>query len=122
MNPQLNQETGANQSHKTKEQEAKEDQLFPGYPQHPSSEDVYNEHLVDSSDDPKNPQALNPSNEPVSSPDKHDLDIPGAELDDASEAIGEEDEENNYYSIGGDNHDDLEENQGELFEPERNDE
>ena len=26
--------------------------------------------------------------------------IPGAELDDASEDIGEEDEENNYYSIG----------------------
>ena len=36
--------------------------------------------------------------------------IPGAELDDASEDIGEEDEENNYYSIGGDNHEDLEEN------------
>lgn len=40
-----------------------------------------------------------------------DLDIPGAELDDADEAIGEEDEENNYYSLGGDNHDDLEESQ-----------
>ena len=39
-----------------------------------------------------------------------DLDIPGAELDDAEEAIGEEDEENNYYSLGGDNHEDLEEN------------
>lgn len=38
-----------------------------------------------------------------------DLDIPGAELDDANEEIGEEDEENNYYSLGGDNHDDLEE-------------
>src|SRR6185369_10463270 len=38
-----------------------------------------------------------------------DLDIPGAELDDSVEAIGEEDEENNYYSIGGDRHDDLEE-------------
>jgi hypothetical protein len=37
------------------------------------------------------------------------LDIPGAELDDANEAIGEEDEENNYYSLGGDDHDDLEE-------------
>ena len=40
-----------------------------------------------------------------------DLDIPGSELDDADEAIGEEDEENNYYSLGGDNHDDLEESQ-----------
>ena len=38
-----------------------------------------------------------------------DLDIPGAELDDSNEEIGEEDEENNYYSLGGDNHDDLEE-------------
>ena len=31
-----------------------------------------------------------------------DLDIPGSELDDENEAIGEEDEENNYYSLGGD--------------------
>jgi hypothetical protein len=38
-----------------------------------------------------------------------DLDIPGAELDDSNEDIGEEDEENNYYSLGGDNHDDLDE-------------
>ena len=38
-----------------------------------------------------------------------DLDIPGEELDDSDEAIGEEDEENNYYSLGGDNHNDLEE-------------
>jgi len=37
------------------------------------------------------------------------LDIPGAELDDKLEEIGEEDEENNYYSLGGDNHEDLEE-------------
>ena len=38
-----------------------------------------------------------------------DLDVPGSELDDAGEEIGEEDEENNYYSLGGDNHIDLEE-------------
>ena len=41
-----------------------------------------------------------------------DLDVPGTELDDADEVIGEEDEENNYYSLGGDNHDDLEEDKG----------
>ena len=35
-----------------------------------------------------------------------DLDIPGAELDDTMENIGEEDEENNYYSLGGDTRDD----------------
>ena len=34
-----------------------------------------------------------------------DLDIPGEELDDANENIGEEDEENNEYSLGGDNDD-----------------
>ncbi len=39
----------------------------------------------------------------------NDLDIPGSELDDADEEIGEEDEENNYYSLGGERHEDLEE-------------
>lgn len=37
------------------------------------------------------------------------LDVPGSEADDAMERTGSEDEENNYYSIGGDNHDALEE-------------
>lgn len=37
------------------------------------------------------------------------LDIPGSELDDATEEIGEEDEENNYYSLGGDRHENLDE-------------
>jgi len=39
-----------------------------------------------------------------------ELDVPGAELDDDSEEIGEEDEENNYYSLGGDEKENLEEN------------
>jgi hypothetical protein len=38
-----------------------------------------------------------------------DLDIPGTELDDENEALGSEDEENNSYSLGGDNHENLEE-------------
>ena len=41
------------------------------------------------------------------------LDVPGGEADDADEKIGEEDEENNYYSLGGDNHENQEENKGE---------
>ena len=41
-----------------------------------------------------------------------DLDVPGSEDDDANEDIGEEDEENNYYSLGGDAHEDLEEGKG----------
>jgi hypothetical protein len=46
---------------------------------------------------------------PISSADE-DMDIPGSELDDLSESLGSEDEENNYYSLGGDNHESLEEN------------
>ncbi len=42
-------------------------------------------------------------------PSNSDLDVPGAEQDDADESIGSEDEENNYYSIGGDEHNDLDE-------------
>ena len=42
-----------------------------------------------------------------------DLDIPGAEADDDNEEIGEEDEENNYYSLGGDAHENLEEDRGD---------
>ena len=41
-----------------------------------------------------------------------ELDVPGSELDDQQESVGSEDEENNYYSIGGDDHNDLEENNG----------
>jgi hypothetical protein len=38
-----------------------------------------------------------------------DLDVPGSELDDENEVVGEEDEENNYYSLGGDRHESQEE-------------
>ena len=41
--------------------------------------------------------------------EEDDLDVPGSEDDDANEDIGEEDEENNYYSLGGDAHENLEE-------------
>jgi len=40
---------------------------------------------------------------------EEELDVPGSELDDENEMIGEEDEENNYYSLGGDNKEGLEE-------------
>lgn len=40
-----------------------------------------------------------------------DLDVPGAELDDQDEAIGQEDEENNPYSLGSEQNENLE--QGE---------
>lgn len=46
-----------------------------------------------------------------------DLDVPGEELDDADEEIGEEDEENNYYSLGGDDKENLEEENADTIEP-----
>ncbi len=42
-----------------------------------------------------------------------DLDIPGSELDDEDEKVGNEDEENNYYSLGGDDHNDLDEDKSD---------
>lgn len=60
--------------------------------------------------------ALNATNDEIGIPQNvsnedliSDLDIPGSELDDADENIGEEDEENNYYSLGGDRHEAQEE-------------
>ena len=44
-----------------------------------------------------------------------DLDVPGSELDDDMEANGDEDEENNYYSLGGDDHENLEEDRGDYI-------
>jgi hypothetical protein len=37
-----------------------------------------------------------------------DIDVPGSELDDRNEMIGSEDEENNSYSLGGDEKNNLE--------------
>jgi hypothetical protein len=42
-----------------------------------------------------------------------DLDVPGADLDDKDELIGEEDEENNYYSLGGENNEELEQDEND---------
>jgi hypothetical protein len=40
-----------------------------------------------------------------------DLDVPGTELDDDQEEVGSEDEENNSYSLGGDDKNNLDEGQ-----------
>ena len=70
-------------------------------------ETLYNDSLSDDDNRLKNSQLDNTDNdgEPLneeSSADNvtgSDLDIPGAEDDDADEAIGEEDEENNGFSV-----------------------
>lgn len=102
----------------------KEDQNLEGYPHYPSSEDIYRqeEKLQDvSSNDISKMKTTNPPADSWNELDfeedvsGEDLDVPGSELDDMQESIGSEDEENNYYSLGGDNHDDLEEDTGDQF-------
>jgi hypothetical protein len=92
-----------------------------GYPLYPASEDIYNKSQEEENINPEDillPKEPNEHDKPESVNKKdfdedesgNDLDVPGAELDDEDEAIGNEDEENNYYSLGGDNHNDLDEN------------
>ncbi len=92
-----------------------------GYPENPPSEDVYN-HWKEETD--LNPEDLTKRKTPNEIPGTmnekdfidvltgSDLDIPGSELDDKQEKMGNEDEENNYYSLGGDAHNNLEEDKG----------
>ena len=95
---------------------------FPGYPLYPASEDIYKHFKKEEEIDPEDLSKLKTPNEKLDEPNEkdfeeamtgEDLDVPGSELDDEQEKIGSEDEENNYYSIGGDNHNDLEEDKGE---------
>ena len=95
-----------------------------GYPKYPENEDIYNKLDKEFDIDPENisknkvPVTIDNSNLKDNFPNEYvigsDLDIPGSELDDDQENVGSEDEENNFYSIGGDNHNDLEEDKPEL--------
>jgi hypothetical protein len=95
---------------------------FEGYPEYPASEDIYHQFKEEKEinpEDPTLPKDMTPAREELNELDMlndvsgDDLDIPGAELDDDQEDIGSEDEENNHYSLGDDNHEDLEVNRGE---------
>ncbi len=98
----------------------KERDVFVGYNHYPDNEDIYSRAKEESEIDPEDPtkikapiETLGKLNEKDFDEDESgsDLDIPGSELDDEMENVGSEDEENNYYSLGGDNnHDDIEKN------------
>ena len=97
------------------------DEDLPG--NYPAGEDIYRQGLIDPDIDPEDisrvKRALDMDadewNEKSFEDDLtgDDLDVPGSEFDDEDEEIGREDEENNYYSLGGDNHEWQEENQGD---------
>lgn len=92
-----------------------------GYPLYPVNEDIYNKGEIEKNIDPEdisNSKELNENDTIKTNAQQNYNDdiagnysgIPGSELDDKQEEIGSEDEENNYYSLGIDNHNDLEEN------------
>lgn len=95
-----------------------------GYPASPVGEDIYNKYAEEKDINPedisqfKDSNAIDttdPNNEKNYTDDQSgdDLDIPGSELDNEEESVGSEDEENNYYSLGGDDHNDLDEDRGQ---------
>ena len=105
---------------KTQETHKENKTDLPGYPHYPASEDIFNkEKEVD-----LNPEDLTKVKSDIDELGKRnekdfnedmtgeDLDVPGSKADEAENNAGSEDEENNYYSLGGDAHNDLEENNG----------
>lgn len=103
------------------EKSNKEATNLPGYPKYPAKDDIYNQ---DKEETALNPEDITKKKAPNEVPGTRnekdfsedmsgdDLDVPGSELDDQQESVGSEDEENNYYSIGGDKHNDLDEDNG----------
>jgi hypothetical protein len=94
------------------------------YKLYPVSEDIYNKFKEETDIDPEDISKIKKSdpddivtdidsefNDDVSG---DDLDVPGSELDDEREISGNEDEENNYYSLGGDDHNDLDEDKDDM--------
>ena len=103
---------------KEQNNDKKEKNSLPGYPVNPDNEDIYRNF---EEEEEINPEDTSKTKEPNSNnksrrkslddlQSEKDLDIPGSELDDQQEDIGSEDEENNYYSLGGEDHLNLEEN------------
>lgn len=96
---------------KIKNTETDKDKEYPLAPHYPKNEDIYNKEKEEELDIDDNTGKISTGKKTI--PQSMGLDVPGAEADDENEAIGEEDEENNYYSLGGDDHENLEEDKNE---------
>ena len=84
-----------------------DEEQLPGNPVYAAKDDIYTRAKKTGLDEDELPSKEAQKKEASL---EDELDIPGSELDDADEILGEEDEENNYYSLGGDDHSDLDEN------------
>ena len=97
-----------------------ENNAFPGYPHYPTSEDIFNKEKEVDLNTEDFSKIKSQEDEPGKRNEKdfcddvtgEDLDVPGSKADEAKGNSGSEDEENNYYSLGGDDHNDLEEDKG----------
>lgn len=87
--------------------------ILPGYPNYPENEDIYKQCKKEKDIDPedisvvKKREIVGEYNAKDFEDDMtgSDLDVPDSEIDEA----GDEDEENKYYSLGGEDHENLEE-------------
>lgn len=94
---------------------------LPGYKPYPDSEDIFQKDIETDIDPEKllenNSNSVSEIYKEILKKDpilvSDELDVPGSELDDDAEMTGSEDEENNYYSLGGDDHNDLDEDKPE---------
>ncbi len=105
-----------------KNSDDKKNAEFPGYPLYPASEDIYNKEQVNPDIDPEDTSKKKTENELPEKPNEKsfkddvsggDLDVPDPEADEYEELPGNEDEENSYYSLGGDSDEPWEENNGD---------
>jgi hypothetical protein len=95
------------------------------YPDYPAGDDIYNRCLKENDLNPEDTSKNKESgpkrrsgrnNEKDFNDDMSggDLDVPGSEPDDNYGYSGGEDEENDYFSLGGDDHSNLDED-GDLY-------
>jgi len=114
-----------NDLHQT--EEGKDEELK-GYPLYPTNEDIYlqyQEEDINPEDIPDGKEVdgivtLGPKNDKNSRNDMsgRDIDFPPSEWDDEQEDVGIEDEENTYFSLGGDDHSDLDETDPDVLKGE----
>ncbi len=102
---------------KGKQKKDTEREDLPGYPEYPDNEDIYVKYKEERDIRPDELSRRKQGRVPTGDNEKDfgdivtgkDLDVPGTELKDPAHETGNEDEENEYYSLGGEDHDDLEE-------------
>lgn len=101
----------------------KDEKCFPGYPSYPAHDDIYYTDKKVNNINPDDNSIIKVEKEKVGKWNEKgyddlltgdDLDVPDNEFDGSKDSPGIEDEENNYYSLGGDDHNDLEEDRLEY--------